>query len=54
MPLSILVQRVRHPRKRERYMATVQRADGGAVHTRPFERASDAVRYAERVPLTCP
>jgi len=50
MPLTVLVQAVLHPRRRERYAVTVQRGRD-AVHSRPFARATDAVRYAERIPL---
>jgi hypothetical protein len=51
--LTVLVQPVRTPRKRERYTATLQ-SGGVAVYTRPSYTAAEAVAYAEQVPLTDP
>jgi len=49
--LSVLVQPIQRPSKRERYVATLQRGDV-AVYSRPAYSAAEAVAWAERVPLT--
>lgn len=51
MPLVVLVQPIRMPTKRERYVATLRRGDV-AVYSRPAYTAVEAVAWAERVPLT--
>lgn len=51
MQLTAVVWPVQHPQKRA---VRWPRRGGDAMHSRPFEQAMDAVRYAEQVPLAGP
>jgi hypothetical protein len=51
--LSVLVQRVREPCRRDRYVAVLL-AEGRALYVRPYATAIEAIGYTVRVPLDRP